>query len=457
MFRRLGARRYIIPLIIGVVLAFVMGLMFYPMAHMEMKNMPFAVLSLDKGTEVAGEEVNVGDTLVDNLIDSTESDDDEDPAIAWTKMDSQKELDEALDNHEYYGAIIVPKDYSEKQIEAQQAESEKSMEQAQAMLEAQQAAAAAAGAAGDAAAAAAAGGNADAAAAAAAGSADAADAASTLDISALTGDSDDDEADEDAVEVPPIKIELDNFKSPLIATQMQSQFNTMFATMGLDTDIEVLNAGPTDDESDDSDDDEAIASGNMMGGMMTVMLTIMPLLMASAIAALFLNRILNPRTSTEASKRWTKFGIQVLYAIVVSFIIACCVYGCIVIAGGINIDFGGTMPFMWLASFCIILCFVGLYDFNMILGVFVLACCFFLGMMTGTLPYEALPTFWADWVYPWAPQHFLSEGMRSVIYLDAGIWNNGTLPMMIFGIIGAVFGCLGALIPHRKKDVADEA
>ena len=38
-------------LLIGIVAACVMSVMFYPMANMEMKGLPFAVLSLDEGVE----------------------------------------------------------------------------------------------------------------------------------------------------------------------------------------------------------------------------------------------------------------------------------------------------------------------------------------------------------------------------------------------------------------------
>ena len=49
MLDKLGKRKYVAPLLIGVLVACVMSLMFYPMANMEMKGLPFAVLSLDEG------------------------------------------------------------------------------------------------------------------------------------------------------------------------------------------------------------------------------------------------------------------------------------------------------------------------------------------------------------------------------------------------------------------------
>ena len=53
MFEKLGKAKYVVPLLIGIVAACVMSVMFYPMANMEMKGLPFAVLSLDEGVELS--------------------------------------------------------------------------------------------------------------------------------------------------------------------------------------------------------------------------------------------------------------------------------------------------------------------------------------------------------------------------------------------------------------------
>ena len=66
MFEKLGKAKYVVPLLIGIVAACVMSVMFYPMANMEMKGLPFAVLSLDEGVETPQGDMNVGDTLVEN-------------------------------------------------------------------------------------------------------------------------------------------------------------------------------------------------------------------------------------------------------------------------------------------------------------------------------------------------------------------------------------------------------
>ncbi|MFQ9179901.1 MAG: YhgE/Pip domain-containing protein [Eggerthella lenta] len=146
MFEKLGKAKYVVPLLIGIVAACVMSVMFYPMANMEMKGLPFAVLSLDEGVETPQGDMNVGDTLVENITSATAAEDGEESPIAWTKVGSQKELDEALENGEYYGAIIVPADFSAQQMAVKQAETKASLAQAQALMAAQAQAEAAAAA-----------------------------------------------------------------------------------------------------------------------------------------------------------------------------------------------------------------------------------------------------------------------------------------------------------------------
>lgn len=83
MFEKLGKAKYVVPLLIGIVAACVMSVMFYPMANMEMKGLPFAVLSLDEGVETPQGDMNVGDTLVENITSATAAEDGEESPIAW--------------------------------------------------------------------------------------------------------------------------------------------------------------------------------------------------------------------------------------------------------------------------------------------------------------------------------------------------------------------------------------
>ena len=120
MFEKLGKRKFAVPLLVAVIIACVMSVMFYPMANMEMKGLPFAMLSLDEGVEGPQGTVNAGDALIENVTAAADAGDGESP-IAWTQVGSQEELDEALENGEFYGALIVPEGFSAGQMAAKQA------------------------------------------------------------------------------------------------------------------------------------------------------------------------------------------------------------------------------------------------------------------------------------------------------------------------------------------------
>ena len=466
MFEKLGKAKYVVPLLIGIVAACVMSVMFYPMANMEMKGLPFAVLSLDEGVETPQGDMNVGDTLVENITSATAAEDGEESPIAWTKVGSQKELDEALENGEYYGAIIVPADFSAQQMAVKQAETKASLAQAQALMDAHAqakaaAAAQAAAAGGEAAAggdqaaamaAAAAGGEAaggdQAAAMAAAAAAQGGDAAAAAQgdaaqAAALAAAAQDDGASEaEEVEAPALKVLIDKAKSPLVASQMGASIPSMFQQMGVDVDVETIHEGSA------SDGDGAAA--NPMSGMVSLQLAIMPLFMVSMMTGLFLSRIFGKKTDATSAERWKSIGIQAAYAVVASLIVSLCAFCMLLWIAGIEAPMDAIVPFMWLASFCVMLVFIGAFNISTALGGLLALVGFALGMMTGTFPFEALPAFWQDWVYPWAPQRFMSEGIRAILYLDAGAWNAGSLPLLIVGAVGAMLTCIAALVPGKK-------
>ncbi len=124
-----GRSRFIVPIIIVVWFGIMFTLMFWPMTHMQIDGLPFAIVSLDEGAQTPAGEMNVGDTLVESLTsggDEASEDEDEDSSsemIAWTQLYSQEELDEALNNVEYYGALVIPEDYTAATMAAQTAAS----------------------------------------------------------------------------------------------------------------------------------------------------------------------------------------------------------------------------------------------------------------------------------------------------------------------------------------------
>ena len=432
MFEKLGKRKFAVPLLVAVIIACVMSVMFYPMANMEMKGLPFAMLSLDEGVEGPQGTVNAGDALIENVTAAVDAGDGESP-IAWTQVGSQEELDEALENGEFYGALIVPEGFSAGQMAAKQAAVQAALAQAQA-LAAAQAPVQAAAAQGDGGAAGAAAGE-----GAAAG------------VAAVAGFADAGQADQDAasnVETPSLKVVVDNAKSPLVASQTKASMASMFQQMGVDVEVETIHEG----DAGSADD---AAAANPMAGMMSQQLTIMPLFLMSFVGALVLSRVFKTGAGASRAERWKSLAVQAAYAVAVSLVASLCAYAMLVWVVGSGAAFGEFALFMWFASFCVMLLFLGAFNLSLGLGVLVALCALAGGMTCGVLPFEALPSFWQDWVYPWAPQHFIGEGVRAVMFRGAGAWNAGSGPLAVIGAVGVVLACVAGTLPRKGARNAD--
>lgn len=127
MFEKLGAKAIAVPLGIALFLFCLLGTVVAPMLHAEPHSMPFAIVNLDKGATTVLGSNNVGNTLTDNLMsgetslvssddDEESSDDDSSMDISWTQLDSEQDALDALANNEYYGAIIIPANFTSQQM-----------------------------------------------------------------------------------------------------------------------------------------------------------------------------------------------------------------------------------------------------------------------------------------------------------------------------------------------------
>ena len=127
MFENLGAKAVVVPLGIALFLFCLLGTVVAPMLHAEPRSMPFAIVNLDQGATTVLGSNNVGDTLTDNLMsgeaslvssddDEGSSDDDSSMDISWTELDSEQDALDALANNEYYGAIIIPANFTSQQM-----------------------------------------------------------------------------------------------------------------------------------------------------------------------------------------------------------------------------------------------------------------------------------------------------------------------------------------------------
>ncbi|MDR3845818.1 MAG: DUF3533 domain-containing protein [Eggerthellaceae bacterium] len=653
MIEKLGKRKYVLPLGIIIAVACVFSLVFYPMANMEMKNLPFAIVCLDEGVETSEGDVNLGDLVVNKITESTVEEGEESP-IQWTRLSSQEELDQAMNNNEFYGAMVIPRDFSQRQydalVETMQNQIDEMQEnvtdglpfgsgasgglslpsmsagvgataggtpqlsaEAQKMIAAAQAAVAGAtknaqGAAAnfqkdqpalvqaqkqleaakaqpeqlqaniqtskderakleaelealkanptpsdveqarideltsqiaqlttaiddaqkqhDEAAAqitqlsqavekaqqnatasqqnlATAQNNAKTAAANAMGVQKTAVAGSALatqgkmlasamgtikeKLSSLgdidlsekfadmgetaaakafvniadqlkeSADSSEETSEEDAG--AGILVFLDMAKSPLVASQMQSSLKTMFAETGMQADIVNIHDGTPEGTTieaakqalKDSSAEEDEAPANPMSIMMSQQLLLIPTVMLSLIVGLILTRVARLKEPETKKERVRQLAKQVVLALVFSFIIALTAYAMFALVAGGEADFWSLSLFVWIVSFALMLLVGGLANIAFGLGVLAVVCIVAFGMMMGVLPLQALPSFWQDWVYPWAPQHYVGDGLRSILYLGTGFWNEQSQAFVWVALAGIVLSLLALVLPSRKR------
>jgi YhgE/Pip-like protein len=96
-------------------LAVVLALIFYaylgavvsPERHLD--DLPIALVNEDEGGTLGGKDVNLGDRVVEKV---TGPDSPAAGTVAWARPDTRSEALEGIGNYEYYGAIVIPENYT---------------------------------------------------------------------------------------------------------------------------------------------------------------------------------------------------------------------------------------------------------------------------------------------------------------------------------------------------------
>ena len=113
-FRVLASPRVWGP-ILGIVV--ILALVFYaylaavvsPKENLE--DLPIALVNEDRGGELAGEDVKLGDRIVEKV---TGPDSPAAGTVEWARLDTRSQAKEGISNNEYYGAIVIPENYTQR-------------------------------------------------------------------------------------------------------------------------------------------------------------------------------------------------------------------------------------------------------------------------------------------------------------------------------------------------------
>lgn len=92
------------------------GLTLIPSVQQKPKNLPIALVNEDIGVVIPQQgKVNMGNTITNMLKKNITSTDGEASPVKWIDVESKEDVLKGLDNQEYYGALIIPKNFSQKQ------------------------------------------------------------------------------------------------------------------------------------------------------------------------------------------------------------------------------------------------------------------------------------------------------------------------------------------------------
>lgn len=110
---------YFSPIIVVAVI-FIFILTLIPSANLAPKNLPIAFVNADEGMTVPAKgKVNIGDQIKQNMKSSNIE---QSSVVKWIFVSTTKEVEKGLNNQKYYGALIIPKDFTKKQATLQTAQ-----------------------------------------------------------------------------------------------------------------------------------------------------------------------------------------------------------------------------------------------------------------------------------------------------------------------------------------------
>lgn len=116
MLKLFNNRMVLLSPIIALVIIFVFSLTLFPSVQPQPKNLPVAVVNEDQGVQLPNQsKMNLGQNIVDMIDKTSESASDQEPAVKWVKVNSLKDVENGLDQQEYYAALVIPEDFSVKQ------------------------------------------------------------------------------------------------------------------------------------------------------------------------------------------------------------------------------------------------------------------------------------------------------------------------------------------------------
>jgi uncharacterized phage infection (PIP) family protein YhgE len=376
-----------------IVLSLLIALIIYPVAKLQPKDLPIALLSEDEGVQLPSGAVNVGEMAAENIPNAMESAAGDDSApVEWIAVSDREEALNMLGEGEVYAAIIFPAGFSSGLMSVMSP----------------------------------------------------------------------------APEPPTLEIHVNQGANPSVASALTAMFAQMEANLSAEMRAMLANAlkAGAGAAGITLPGDAALEMYRQpfvtelsyvnelpedMAGGQSHLFAFVILWICCLVASAVLFRYLPAAGADNRLKSLAERGVLVAGEALVALTAALMIAFNRRTVFDVDIPVGTTIGFAAVASFCVLLMIHGVLAWTGMGGISLFVLLMALGLIASNLPYELLPAFWQDWIYPWIPLRFISEGLRSVFYMGEGVFNDATGVLMQIGAGGLVLLLLSVFRPGRIK------
>jgi hypothetical protein len=342
--------------IAAILLAFCVSLIILPVVKGEAKEIPVAIVSLDQGVTTPAGEVNLGDKVLQTIQSKFKAAmaDQTTAAVKLHVVKTEDQLNRGFDDKEYYGAIVVPKNFTQKQLAGKSVS---------------------------------------------------------------------------------LKLILDQGQSVTIASSLSEMIGGMATQAQISIKTEYINK---------IGDDMADGNANLFAFVMTWI--------ATFASSILLYVGFNKPGIDEFNMSGKLHGklLQMILAAVTAGVLALTVAFILKVEFSFGIPFTTTFVFLTVAIFSLMMLIVGILNWTKLVGGVLLVLMMLMGLLASNLPYEILPTFWQNYIYPWIPMRFLGDGLKEIFYLGGDAWNPSTQILAWIGFGGIVLSLLSV---YKKQKV----
>jgi YhgE/Pip-like protein len=385
--------KFIVALpIIVIAVIFIFSLAMIPSINPSPHNLPIAIVNEDQGLTTP--KVNMGVTIVSDMKSETSVNSDGEPAIKWIEIGSEVEVKAGLNNQEYYAALVIPKDFSEKQ--ASLLTSDPSSPRMQIYVNQGM-------------------------------NASASSMAEQMLNQAVNGMNE------------KIRAELlatFNQQGAMISTKQAAALASPIVS-------DVINVNPIGTH---------IANGN------SPVLMFQPLWMASLIGNVIFLLVKNKLNEVNRHERLRANIAQVFWGAIIALAAGFSLTWFAERWGLHISHFTHTALFLAIAYLAFFLMISAIFSWIGFKGMIIFVLFLFIGAPLLSLAPESLSPFYRDWILPWLPMRFMVEGLRELFFFGQGLSLNHPTNVLIWIGVGGLLVLLASAFkrsrkPEQKKEV----